>query len=79
MYYAAAWAWLELLTRGPAEAEQAMSTSLKAANARTEQADACPTRGVSATGSAESLYGGATSSEWIDEQIQEFDAVTDYW
>lgn len=32
MYYSACWVWLEYLTRGPEQAEQAMSESLKAAN-----------------------------------------------
>lgn len=32
MYYSACWVWLEYLTRGPEQAEQAMSDSLKAAS-----------------------------------------------
>lgn len=39
MYYSAAWAWLEYLAGGPADAEAAMATCLELASKWMEQKD----------------------------------------
>lgn len=66
MYYSAAWVWLEYLTRGPAQAEQAMSDSLKAADHSFEQMQARASGGLSAGGDESARIGGNLTGELIE-------------
>lgn len=63
MYYSAAWVWLEYLTRGPAQAEQAMSDSLSAADLGVEIMQARASGGSSAGDIESTRIGGSLAGE----------------
>lgn len=65
MYYSVAWAWLEYLTRGRDEAENAMATCLSMARGATTEAIGGATTGLSADGVGSIRLGGTLAGEML--------------
>lgn len=61
LYFSAAWAWLEYLTRGPDRAEEAMAESLRLVQERASLSTAISQESSRASGPGSEGFGGASS------------------